>query len=106
MRYLLASCFVALMLPLPGCSPPPPQADSSEAETPPPVRSRGVVVAVTPEESVITIQHEPIPEYSMPAMTMEFTVADPSQLQGLDAGDRVSFALSGPIDIETIATDD
>ena len=103
--------FTALTLTLAACTPPEPAAEASAdqnemAEVAAAVHSRGTVVAVTPEYSAITIQHEPIPEYGMDAMTMEFTVADASQLEGIVAGDRVSFELSGPIDIRAVTKDE
>jgi hypothetical protein len=61
----------------------------------------GVVQAVTREYNAVTIQHEAIPEYDMPAMVMEFTVDDASQLQGLAAGDIATFELRSGLDIST-----
>ncbi len=97
----------ALAVALPACSPPPatdtPQ-DEEEASAPSaPVHSRGVVYAVTPEYGAITIQHEAIPEYDMPPMVMEFTVDDPAQLEGIAAGDTVTFALRSGLDISVIS---
>lgn len=65
-----------------------------------PVHSRGVVYAVTREYNAITIQHEAIPEYNMPPMVMEFTVA---QLNGLEPGDNVTFETRSGLDISTIS---
>jgi Cu/Ag efflux protein CusF len=101
MRFVIASCAVGMALALAGCDQPRPQTDTQKQDATR-VRSRGVVVAVTPEYNAVTIQHEPIPGYQMPAMTMEFTVADGAQLDGIAAGDTVTFELSGPIDIATI----
>jgi Cu/Ag efflux protein CusF len=100
--------FLSLLfvLALAACTPPsaePEQPAAQTTEAPRIVRSNGTVVAVTPEYNAITIQHEPIPEYGMEAMAMEFTVADGSQLSGIEAGDQVVFELSGPIDISTIS---
>ena len=67
-----------------------------------PVRSAGEVVVIQPEYAAITIRHEPIPEYGMGAMTMEFTTDDAAKLEGLAVGDRVAFELSGPTEIATI----
>jgi Cu(I)/Ag(I) efflux system periplasmic protein CusF len=96
----------ALSLALAACSPPEPAADAppaAEQATPSgPVRSRGVVFAVTREYNAITIQHEAIPEYEMAPMVMEFTVDDPSQLEGIEAGDSVTFELRSGLDIATI----
>ena len=95
-----AACACALS----ACTEPQPQERSTAqpSEAPASVHSRGVVVAVTREYDAITIRHEPIPEYGMGEMTMEFTVADGAQLEGIEVGDHVSFELSGPIDIKTI----
>jgi Cu/Ag efflux protein CusF len=35
-------------------------------------------------------------------MTMEFTVDEASRLDGIEAGDRVAFVLSGGLDIQSI----
>ena len=50
----------------------------------------------------MTIRHEAIPEYGMAAMTMEFSIADAAQLDGLQIGDQVRFDLKGPTEIERI----
>jgi Cu(I)/Ag(I) efflux system periplasmic protein CusF len=96
-----------LSLALSACTPPQPVAEApsapEQAAPSVPVRSRGVVHAVTPEYNAITIQHEAIPEYDMPAMVMEFTVDNPSQLEGLAAGDSVTFELRSGLDISTIS---
>jgi Cu/Ag efflux protein CusF len=72
------------------------------AEQPVLVQSRGTVYAVTPEYNAITIEHDAIPEYNMPPMTMEFTVDDASKLEGIEVGDHVEFVLSGGLDIQSI----
>jgi Cu/Ag efflux protein CusF len=68
-----------------------------------PVRASGEVVVLQPEYGAVTIRHEPIPEYGMGAMTMEFTTERPEALAGLAVGDKVTFELKGPTEIETIA---
>jgi|GEM_PF-2446477 len=104
MRFLLLPLIAATMMA--ACSRPQSETDEPQAaaqgEAPAGVHSSGTVVAITREYSAITIQHAPIPEFQMEAMTMEFTVADATQLDGLNVGDRVTFDLSGPIDIRTI----
>lgn len=78
--------------------------DAAEQASPStPVRSRGVVQTVTREYNAVTIQHEAIPEYDMPAMVMEFTVDDPTQLDGIEAGDTVAFELRTGLDIAAIS---
>ena len=42
----------------------------------------------------VTISHGPIRTVGWPAMTMAFTAEDPALLNGIKAGDRVSFAFS------------
>lgn len=105
MRKGLTPVVLSFGLGLAACSPP--QSPSTDQQTEPstssaPIRSRGVVVAVTPEYNAVTIQHEPIPEYDMPAMTMEFGLEQATTLQGIEVGDHVEFVLSGPISISTI----
>ena len=104
MRFQNLAYAAACAFALTACTEPQPQKQSNAqpSEAPTSVRSRGVVVAVTREYNAVTIRHEPIPEYRMGEMTMEFTVAEGDQLEGIDVGDHVSFELSGPIDIRTI----
>jgi Cu/Ag efflux protein CusF len=52
----------------------------------------GVVVAVQPEQSKITLKHEPIAGL-MPAMTMEFEVRSPQMLQSITPGATVDFTV-------------
>jgi Cu/Ag efflux protein CusF len=53
---------------------------------------QGVVVAVKPEQSRITLQHEPIAGL-MPAMTMEFEVRSKQRLEGITPGVTVDFTV-------------
>lgn len=53
---------------------------------------RGVVKEVALDRRGATIRHEAIPGY-MPKMTMEFTVLDPRELEGIVTGDEVQFRL-------------
>lgn len=87
---------------LPACTPPQQEAAPKQAEPAALVRSSGVVFAITREYNAVTIQHEPIPEYEMDAMVMEFTVDEPAQLDGIEVGDQVSFVLRSGLDIQTI----
>lgn len=97
---------VAGLFALVGCSPPDQSMAPDDEPVATSIRSRGVVVAVTPEYNAVTIQHEPIPELGMPAMTMEFTAAPSVSLDGVDIGDTISFELSGPLDISSITVTD
>lgn len=53
---------------------------------------RGTVKAVAADRRSVTLDHEEIPGL-MAAMEMEFAVADPAVLQGIDAGSRVEGEL-------------
>ena len=44
--------------------------------------------------SSVTIAHEEIKSIGWPAMEMAFTAADPTLVNGIKAGDRVSFAFT------------
>lgn len=53
---------------------------------------RGVVRSIAADRKTAVIRHEAIPNY-MPAMTMELSVLAPVELQGIQAGDAISFRL-------------
>lgn len=80
---------------------------SSEAE-PAPAKAadqtyqvRGVLASITPEKSLVEIQHEEIPDFAnssgkkvgMAAMTMPFHVAPQVDLKSFAVGDKVAFTL-------------
>lgn len=50
----------------------------------------GQVKAIAGDQ--VTISHGPIQGLGWPAMTMTFRAASPEMVQGLNVGDRVSFA--------------
>mgnify|MGYP000901331695 CR=1 FL=1 len=54
--------------------------------------ARGVLRRIGTDQRTAVIRHEPIPNY-MPAMTMELTVKDPHELEGLKVGDTITFRL-------------
>src|SRR5579862_9427411 len=54
--------------------------------------ARGVVEKIAPDLSRATIHHEDIPGY-MPGMTMDFKVQNTNQLNGISAGDQITFTL-------------
>ena len=60
-------------------------ADAHESWT------RGKVVRVSTTRGKVTIEHGPIVNLEMMAMTMPFSVTDPSMLEGLAAGDEIEF---------------
>ncbi|WP_315974992.1 copper-binding protein [Microvirga yunnanensis] len=80
-----------------GVSAPAPQAQAAPAQ--PAVQPAaanlptvsGTVEKVDTGASKITLDHGPIPNLNMDAMTMVFRVQDPALLQGVKAGDKVQF---------------
>ncbi len=100
----VSKAFAALMLALAlttGCGGPKtpagtPSPAASPATTAAP-NGHGVVKTIAADGSKVTIQHGPIQDLGMPAMTMEFQVGDPTQLRDVKAGDEVDFhAARGP----------
>jgi protein SCO1/2 len=55
--------------------------------------ARGTVQKLEPGEKSIVVSHQAIPSY-MDAMTMPFKVRQSEELNGLQAGDQISFRLS------------
>ena len=51
----------------------------------------GTVTKVDEAQGKLTINHGPIKNLDMDAMTMVFRVADPAMLKGLKAGDKIKF---------------
>ncbi len=61
-------------------------------QTAKPYSARGVVRQIADDRHKVTIQHEEIPGY-MSAMTMEFTVKDTNELNGISPSDEITFKL-------------
>jgi protein SCO1/2 len=55
--------------------------------------AKGVVTGVEPAARQLSVDHEAIPGL-MPAMTMNFDVADPALLEGLAPGQHIRFRIS------------
>lgn len=55
--------------------------------------SKGTIKSFGPDKKFVNISHEAIPGY-MAAMTMSFEPKTPAQLDGLAAGDKISFSFS------------
>lgn len=51
----------------------------------------GTVVRVSTQRGKVTIEHGPIENLDMMAMTMPFRVDDTAMLEGLAAGDKIEF---------------
>lgn len=58
-----------------------------------PIGGVGTVTAIDVAAGTVSLDHEPIAAISWPAMSMQFTAEDPTELQGIAVGDRVSFEL-------------
>lgn len=71
---------------------PPPAAPATAATNPQVFQVKGVIKELAPERKKVKIAHEDIPGY-MEAMTMMFDVRDEKELQGLQAGDSVTFRM-------------
>lgn len=70
-----------------------------------PAMGEGEITAVAQDGSKVTISHGPIPEFSWPAMTMEFAVGPGASIQGLAPGNRVRFGvIKAPDDTYAAAT--
>ncbi|MEJ0066398.1 MAG: copper-binding protein [Caulobacteraceae bacterium] len=54
-------------------------------------RGSGVIKAIDPKASTITIQHGPIPTVGWPAMTMTFKAEPATLLKGLKVGEAIAF---------------
>jgi protein SCO1/2 len=72
---------------------------------------RGIVRGVQPAERQLVVQHEDI-EGLMPAMTMNFAVARPELLDGVEPGQVIAFKLAASrrgyyiLELEVIASDE
>jgi Cu(I)/Ag(I) efflux system protein CusF len=55
--------------------------------------TEGEVRKVDKEAGKITLKHGEIKNLDMPGMTMVFQVKDPAMLEGVKAGDKVSFTV-------------
>lgn len=53
----------------------------------------GVITAVDPDASTVTVDHGPVPGVGWPAMTMRFT-ASPAILEAASTGQRIEFDVS------------
>lgn len=54
--------------------------------------AHGVIEAIAPDRSTVTIHHQAIPGYMM-EMTMDFPVKNTNELNGLTPGDQINFTL-------------
>ena len=54
--------------------------------------AHGVVITLLPEDDQLVVAHDNIPDF-MPAMTMNFYVADPKLFQNLEPGAEIDFVI-------------
>ena len=106
---MLKTLIVPIALLAAACSPPasqePAKADAGmNMETPAgAITSTGTVTQVDAAAGAITINHEPIAALSWPAMTMQFTVENPAILEGIAAGDHVSFEIKSATETSIVS---
>lgn len=110
---MLKALVVPIALLAAACSPPAAQdAAKSDAEMnmtesaapapAGPINGVGTVTAVDAAAGTVSLDHGPIAAISWPAMSMQFTVEDPADLQGIAVGDRVSFELKSATETQVV----
>jgi Cu(I)/Ag(I) efflux system membrane fusion protein len=57
-------------------------------------QAAGKVVSVDKAQLTVKLAHEPIKSLNWPGMTMDFKVANAALLEGIKAGDAVTFELN------------
>ncbi len=57
------------------------------------VWTQGVISSVMAGHGMLTITHEPIPDWDWGEMTMDFTVLDGVELDGFESGQRIKFEI-------------
>ena len=67
--------------------------DQAASPLPSRVRIGAVVRSTDPRQSTLTLQHDPVPAWSWPAMTMSFDVTDASMIEGLRDGQAVEIVI-------------
>ena len=81
--------FALTLLVAAGCKP---KSSAPPAENPAAkiFSARGIVRQISPDRRTATIKHEAIAGY-MAAMTMDFTVKETNELNGISPGDEITF---------------
>jgi len=67
--------------------------DAGDRRLPDRVQIGAVIKGTDAADSKVTLQHDPVPEWSWPSMTMAFDVVDLSLLQGLQEGQPVDVVI-------------
>ena len=71
------------------CGSPPPEVVTAVAPTE--YMAVGIFNGADPAAGTVNISHPPVPAAGWPAMTMDFKLAEPGTVAGLEAGDRVDI---------------
>lgn len=74
----------------------------SQSQSPKEHSATGTVESLSGSE--VKIAHEAIQSIGWPAMTMSFTAKEAAQLEGIQAGDRVSFSFVKSDDTSTLTS--
>lgn len=69
------------------------------------IEGKGIIKALDIAQSTLTLQHEPIPVLSWPAMTMDFTVEKNVPINHLTIGDHIKFMLKKDKDSKYVITE-
>ena len=67
--------------------------EEAAVELPNRVRIGAVVRATDRDALTVTLQHDPVPEWSWPAMTMSFDIEDRTMIEGLSEGQSVEIGI-------------
>lgn len=84
LKVALALCLAGAAI---GCERAPKSDDNAQHYT-----TRGIVRGFSPDRSIISIEHETIPDF-MPSMTMPFSARDQKEIVGLKLGAAISFRM-------------
>jgi len=79
-----------------------PAQEPAPANTTTAITGEGKVTEVNVQQHALTIAHQPIAALKWPAMTMAFAVKEGVTLEGIKAGDHVSFSLESDADAYVI----
>jgi len=58
------------------------------------IEAVAVINSIDTENHKVNVSHEPIPALSWPAMTMDFSVSESVDLEGLETGSSVTIVLA------------
>jgi len=88
-RFIIPGLLMALLVA--GCKPQAPAPDTG-ADDRSSYAARGVVQSIAPDRNKASIKHERIPGY-MAAMTMDLSVKNTNEFNGISPGDEITFTL-------------